>query len=71
MQRLGILRVDKEVEVVGLDMAELGGMTQELYSKLKVEYGQYLGDEAKAKQKGLELDLEPERDVNLNRSTGK
>jgi hypothetical protein len=27
MKRLGILRIPKEMEIVGLDISELGGMT--------------------------------------------
>ena len=35
VKKLGILRIGKEIEIVGLDIAELGGMTQEAYLKLK------------------------------------
>ena len=36
-----LLNLPKEIEIVGLDIAELGGMTQEMYAKLKQEFGTY------------------------------
>ena len=31
MKKLGLLRIKKEIEIVGLDIAELGGLTEEVY----------------------------------------
>lgn len=31
MKKLGMLRIEKEMEIVGLDICELGGMTDEIY----------------------------------------
>jgi ammonia channel protein AmtB len=31
MKKLGLLRISKEMEIIGLDIAELGGMTDEIY----------------------------------------
>eukprot|EP00349_Pseudokeronopsis_sp_Brazil_P004365 CAMPEP_0202960590 /NCGR_PEP_ID=MMETSP1396-20130829/4734_1 /ASSEMBLY_ACC=CAM_ASM_000872 /TAXON_ID= /ORGANISM="Pseudokeronopsis sp., Strain Brazil" /LENGTH=300 /DNA_ID=CAMNT_0049679897 /DNA_START=551 /DNA_END=1453 /DNA_ORIENTATION=+ len=39
MKKLNLLRIAKEIEIVGLDIAELGGLTEEVYQKVKVEYG--------------------------------
>lgn len=42
MKKLNYLRIQKEVEIIGLDVAELGGLTEEVYSKIKIEYGRNL-----------------------------
>lgn len=39
MKRAGLLRIEKEIEIIGLDIAELGGMTDEMYQKIKIDYG--------------------------------
>lgn len=39
MRRTGRLRLDKNIEIVGLDIAELGGVSEELYKKMSVEFG--------------------------------
>lgn len=39
MKRFDLLRVPKEIEVVGLDISELGGVSEEVYSKLKKDFG--------------------------------
>ena len=31
MKYLGLLRIKKEIEIIGLDIAELGGLTDEVY----------------------------------------
>ncbi len=31
MKRMGLLRIKKEIEIIGLDIAELGGLTDEVY----------------------------------------
>jgi ammonia channel protein AmtB len=31
MKKLGLLRIKKEIEIIGLDIAELGGLTDEVY----------------------------------------
>ena len=31
MKKIGILRIDKTIEIVGLDIAELGGFTEDDY----------------------------------------
>lgn len=33
--RIGIFRVDKEVEIVGLDIAEMGGVDEEVYERIR------------------------------------
>jgi len=38
MKRLGYLRLDKTVEIIGLDIAELGGMSEEIYKKITLEF---------------------------------
>lgn len=39
MKRFDLLRVPKEIEVVGLDISELGGVSEEVYSKLRKDFG--------------------------------
>lgn len=39
MKKLDLLRVPKEIEVIGLDISELGGVPDEVYSKLKKDFG--------------------------------
>jgi ammonium transporter, Amt family len=39
MRRLNLLRVPKEIEVIGLDISELGGVPDEVYQKLKRDFG--------------------------------
>jgi hypothetical protein len=31
MKKLGKLRIAKEIEIIGLDVAELGGLTDDVY----------------------------------------
>lgn len=42
MKKLGLLRIAKEIEIIGIDVAELGGLTDEVYQKIKLEYGRNL-----------------------------
>lgn len=42
MNKLKLLRINKEIEIIGLDIAELGGMTDEIYQRIKIEYGRNL-----------------------------
>ena len=42
MKKLNLLRIEKEIEIIGLDIAELGGMTDEVYQRIKIEYGRNL-----------------------------
>ncbi len=42
MKKLNLLRIGKEIEIIGLDIAELGGMTDEVYQRIKIEYGRNL-----------------------------
>lgn len=32
------------MEIVGLDISELGGLSQDIYNKLKTEYGKHIED---------------------------
>jgi len=38
MNRLGLFRVDAAVEVIGLDISELGGVPQALLDKIKMDF---------------------------------
>jgi hypothetical protein len=42
MKRLKLLRIGKEIEIIGLDVAELGGLSDDVYQKIKIEYGRNL-----------------------------
>lgn len=39
MKRLKLLRVDKAIELIGLDIAEMGGLSDEVYEKILRDYG--------------------------------
>jgi ammonia channel protein AmtB len=39
MKRFDLLRVPKEIEVVGLDISELGGVSEDVYAKLRKDFG--------------------------------
>jgi hypothetical protein len=39
MRKLDLLRVPKEIEIIGLDISELGGVSEEVYSKLRKDFG--------------------------------
>lgn len=38
MKRLGYLRIDRTIEMIGLDIAEMGGLSNELYEKLRQDF---------------------------------
>lgn len=38
MKKLNLLRISKEVEIVGLDISEMGGVSLEVYNKLKRDF---------------------------------
>jgi ammonia channel protein AmtB len=42
MKKLNLLRIEKEIEIIGLDVAELGGLSDDVYQKIKIEYGRNL-----------------------------
>ena len=39
MKKFNLFRVPKEVEIIGLDISELGGVNEDVYRKLKREFG--------------------------------
>jgi Amt family ammonium transporter len=39
MNRLGFLRVDKAIEIIGLDIAEMGGLSEEIYDRIRKDLG--------------------------------
>lgn len=39
MKKLHLLRVDKSVEMMGLDIAEMGGVPEEMYEKMRKDFG--------------------------------
>ncbi len=39
MKRLGLLRIDKTIEIIGLDIAEMGGVGEEIYEQMRREFG--------------------------------
>jgi hypothetical protein len=38
MKRFNLLRVSKEIEIIGMDISELGGVSEEMYNKLKRDF---------------------------------
>ena len=39
LNRFGLFRVPKEIEIMGLDIAEMGGVNEDVYSKLRTDFG--------------------------------
>lgn len=39
MKKLNLLRVPREIEVVGLDISELGGVSEDVYARLRKDFG--------------------------------
>lgn len=39
LRRLGLFRVDKAIEIIGLDIAEMGGLSEEVYEKIRKDFG--------------------------------
>lgn len=39
LKRLDLLRVDKSIEVIGLDIAEMGGVPEDVYEKMRRDFG--------------------------------
>ena len=66
MKKLGLLRIKKEIEIIGLDIAELGGLTDEVYQKIKIDYGRNVNLTPDGNtRKQLELGLDDENDDSL------
>jgi hypothetical protein len=38
MKRLGLLRIDKAIEIIGLDIAEMGGVSEDIYEKMRRDF---------------------------------
>jgi len=38
MNRLKLLRVDEAIELIGLDIAEMGGLSDEVYDRIRTDY---------------------------------
>jgi ammonium transporter, Amt family len=71
MKKLDLLRIKKEIEIVGLDIAELGGLTEEVYQKVKIDYGRNMAASMspEGERKQLELGLDEENHESLVRGT--
>ena len=39
LNRFNLFRVPKEIEIMGLDIAEMGGVNEEIYFKLRTDFG--------------------------------
>jgi hypothetical protein len=39
MKRLGLFRVDKAIELIGLDIAEMGGLSDDVYERIRKDFG--------------------------------
>ena len=51
LNKFGLFRVPKEVEIMGLDIAELGGVNQEVYNKLKKDFSFFTPEASRANSK--------------------
>jgi ammonia channel protein AmtB len=39
LNKYHLFRVPKEIEIMGLDVAEMGGVSEEIYAKLRKDFG--------------------------------
>ncbi len=39
MKRFDLLRVPKEIEIIGMDVSELGALSEDMYAKLRKDFG--------------------------------
>lgn len=39
MKKFNLLRVPKEIEIIGMDISELGALSEETYGKLRKDFG--------------------------------
>ena len=39
LNKYHLFRVPKEIEIIGLDIAEMGGVSEEIYAKLRKDFG--------------------------------
>lgn len=39
MRKFNLLRVTKEIEIIGMDISELGGVSEDVYAKLRKDFG--------------------------------
>jgi Amt family ammonium transporter len=39
LKRLGLFRVDKAIEIIGLDIAEMGGLSEDIYEQVRKNFG--------------------------------
>ena len=42
LKRFGLLRLSKEIEVLGTDLTEMGGVPQWLYNEIRIGYSSYI-----------------------------
>ena len=42
LKKLHLFRIEKEIELLGTDISEMGGVPQGLYEKLRLEYATYI-----------------------------
>jgi len=45
LNHFNLFRIPKEIEIMGLDIAEMGGVDDELYSKMNLLFGKKVGDD--------------------------
>lgn len=38
LRRLGLFRVDKAIELIGLDIAEMGGLSEDVYERIRKDF---------------------------------
>ena len=43
LKKFHLFRIEKEIELLGTDISEMGGVPQKLYDQLKREYATYIG----------------------------
>ena len=42
LNKFNLFRMPKEIEVIGTDISEMGGVPQWLYDKLRIEYSTFI-----------------------------
>ena len=56
MKKLGLFRVDQAIELIGLDIAEMGGLGEDVYEKIRKDYAASLSPKVSEIRQRLSLD---------------
>lgn len=70
MKRLGLFRIDKAIEIIGLDIAEMGGVGEDIYEKMRREFGGSISNSPRPFASSAKLNVnDSERKTSLEQRT--